>query len=145
MTETLKDEKRAELLRRIKTAIHETAEKAEWDWEDLEDGNSVLLTWEDEAYEMDATRGIPELWGELDDFYESYDPDYETYLWIGEDGHGKNGAPYHIKDILEAKERIDGAYERLRDEFGSLNWREGCDLDPESQDDDEEGDDEDGE
>lgn len=36
--------------------------------------------------------------------------DYETSLWIGKDGHGANGAPYHIKDILEemylAKEQI---------------------------------------
>lgn len=29
---------------------------------------------------------------ELENFYEGFDPDYETYLWIGNDGHGKNGA-----------------------------------------------------
>lgn len=37
----------------------------------------------------------------LREYIESYDPDYEAYLWIGEDGHGKNGAPYHIKDIVD--------------------------------------------
>ena len=34
------------------------------------------------------------------DYYQDYDPDYEAYLWIGEDGHGQNGAPYHIADIV---------------------------------------------
>ena len=29
-------------------------------------------------------------------YYEDFDPDYEAYLWIGDDGHGRNGAPYHI-------------------------------------------------
>ena len=34
------------------------------------------------------------------DYYQDYDPDYEAYLWIGEDGRGHNGAPYHIADIV---------------------------------------------
>lgn len=37
----------------------------------------------------------------ITNFYEDYDPDYEAYLWIGEDGHGKRGAPYHICDIVK--------------------------------------------
>ena len=36
----------------------------------------------------------------LKEYYEGFDPDYEAYLWIGDDGHGRNGAPYHIKDIV---------------------------------------------
>lgn len=28
----------------------------------------------------------------LEKYYEAYDSDYEAYLWIGTDGHGKNGA-----------------------------------------------------
>ena len=34
------------------------------------------------------------------EYYECFDPDEEAYLWIGEDGHGRNGAPYHIRDIV---------------------------------------------
>lgn len=45
--------------------------------------------------------------------YESYDPDYEASLWIGDDGHGKNGAPYHIKDIIEDMEECEGFIRRL--------------------------------
>ncbi len=28
---------------------------------------------------------------------DGFDPDYEASLWIGPDGHGANGAPYHIR------------------------------------------------
>lgn len=40
----------------------------------------------------------------LDEFIENFDVDEETYLWLDSSGHGRNGAPYHIKDILEDKE-----------------------------------------
>ena len=47
---------------------------------------------------------------QIEDYLKNFDVDYETSIWIGEDGHGKNGAPYHIKDILDemysAKEQI---------------------------------------
>ncbi|MBO5628352.1 MAG: hypothetical protein J5965_04650 [Aeriscardovia sp.] len=39
--------------------------------------------------------------------YENFDVDEETALWIGEDGHGKNGAPYHIRDIIQEFERYE--------------------------------------
>ncbi len=34
------------------------------------------------------------------EYYESFDPDGEACLWIGEDGHGRNGAPHRICDIV---------------------------------------------
>ena len=37
-------------------------------------------------------------------YYQDFDVSYETSLWIGSDGHGKNGAPYEIKDIYEDME-----------------------------------------
>lgn len=54
-------------------------------------------------------------------YYEDFDPDYEAYLWIGDDGHGRNGAPYHIKDIVsdmeEAEEQIYELLQALEVEF----------------------------
>lgn len=54
-------------------------------------------------------------------YYEDFDPDYEAYLWIGDDGHGRNGAPYHIKDIVsdmeEAEEQIYDLLQALEVEF----------------------------
>jgi hypothetical protein len=37
---------------------------------------------------------------EFESYYESYDVSYETYLWLDEDGHGKNGAPYEMEKVL---------------------------------------------
>lgn len=58
---------------------------------------------------------IDSLIASVKEYYEGFDPDYEAYLWIGDDGHGKNGAPYHIKDIVadmeDAEEQI---YELLQ-------------------------------
>ncbi len=55
--------------------------------------------------------------------YDSFDPDEEAFLWIGPDGHGKNGAPYHIKDIVKDMEEADEMYktlvEALENEFRS--------------------------
>lgn len=47
--------------------------------------------------------------------YESYDPDEETALWIGEDGHGKRGAPYYLRDILETMEECEKEIKKLLD------------------------------
>lgn len=48
---------------------------------------------------------------------ENFDADEEAYIWIGDDGHGKNGAPYHIKDIVNdmewCHEQIDTLHDML--------------------------------
>lgn len=49
----------------------------------------------------------------LRDLYESYDPDYEAYIWLGDDGHGKNGAPYRMRDVLENMENVRQSIEDL--------------------------------
>ena len=36
--------------------------------------------------------------------YVEFDADSETYLWLDNEGHGKNGAPYRMKDVLEDME-----------------------------------------
>ena len=58
---------------------------------------------------------------ELGKYIDGYDVDEETYLCLGTDGHGKNGAPYHIEDILEDKEwclsKMETLYEKLKNRF----------------------------
>lgn len=34
-------------------------------------------------------------------YYEYFDVSYEAYLWLDKEGHGKNGAPYDMKDVYE--------------------------------------------
>ena len=48
---------------------------------------------------------------------DGFDPDYETSLWLGPDGHGANGAPYHIRDILDDMDAVQSAYNELADAF----------------------------
>ena len=56
--------------------------------------------------------------GDVKRYCENFDPDYEAYLWIGHNGHGKAGAPYHIKDIVddmeEAKKLLEDFYNSLK-------------------------------
>lgn len=53
---------------------------------------------------------IDTLIADMEQYFEGFDPDYEAYLWIGNDGHGKNGAPYHIKDIVSDMEEAENKY-----------------------------------
>lgn len=53
--------------------------------------------------------------GNLDSFRENilayycdFDVSYEASLWLDEDGHGKNGAPYDMKDVYEDMEECQG-------------------------------------
>ena len=74
---------------------------------------------QDFGFSVEMRNGDPDsLLQELEKYYEAYDSDYEAYLWIGTDGHGKNGAPYHIKDIVSdmeaAEAMIDTLYETLK-------------------------------
>lgn len=55
----------------------------------------------------------------IEEYYEGFDVDSETYLWLDDSGHGKNGAPYRMKDVLadmEAAERyIESLLDAIRD------------------------------
>ena len=61
---------------------------------------------------------MDELMERMYDFLDTYDEDYEASLWIGEDGHGKNGAPYHIEDIvadmMDGWHKLDNIYKELK-------------------------------
>lgn len=56
----------------------------------------------------------------IEEYYEGFDPDYEAYLWIGTDGHGKNGAPYHIKDIVSDMEEVETMIDKLCERLKTL-------------------------
>lgn len=50
---------------------------------------------------------------EIKNWYEGYDPDEETMFWVGPDGHGKNGAPYHLSDVLADMQDAESKLEDL--------------------------------
>lgn len=49
--------------------------------------------------------------------YENYDVSTETYLWLDNSGHGINGAPYDMRDVLEDMESCEQAILDLHTEI----------------------------
>ncbi|WP_099301867.1 hypothetical protein [Bacillus sp. Marseille-P3800] len=39
--------------------------------------------------------------------YENFDVSEETYLWLDNTGHGINGAPYHMRELLTDMEACE--------------------------------------
>lgn len=66
---------------------------------------------QDFSFYVDKNKKIAE---EVGNYHERYDPSEEAILWCDSSGHGKNGAPYHLKDIVadmeEAKEMVSSLY-----------------------------------
>ena len=40
-------------------------------------------------------------------YCENFDVSYETYIWLDENGHGKNGAPYDMSDVYKDTESCE--------------------------------------
>ena len=49
------------------------------------------------------------------DYYNSFDPDEEALLWVDDSGHGKNGAPYRLRDIITDMEEVEKELKKLYD------------------------------
>ncbi len=62
---------------------------------------------------------LPEL---VHEYYYNFDVDYETYIWLDNFGHGQNGAPYHIKNVLEDMEECENEIFKLYNELLE-NWK----------------------
>lgn len=68
----------------------------------------------DFSFTAEMTDNDPDtLTDDIDKYLDGYDADYEASFWIGEDGHGKKGAPYHIKDIVTDFEAAEDMTEEL--------------------------------
>ncbi len=80
-----------------------------------EDGSLILIVEPTEYVTYDCTfefspdesEDVHTFAKALRDLAEYFDPDEQTSLWVGPDGHGKNGAPYRISDILHEFELVE--------------------------------------
>ena len=87
------------------------------------DGTTVLLETfspegQDVVFESDLRDFLHEDMAEayareLREYADSYDPDEEAALWIGPDGHGKAGAPYRLRDLLDDMEWAKKFFEQV--------------------------------
>lgn len=71
----------------------------------------IFGTW-DGTFELEV-KDFEDLCQQLFSYWQAFDPDEETALWIGPDGHGQNGAPYRIRDILGEMDIYEQKLERL--------------------------------
>lgn len=63
---------------------------------------------QDFSFSVDMRDGdIDTLIESIDAYHECYDPDEEAMLWLGPDGHGKNGAPYRMTDVVNDMEQCE--------------------------------------
>ena len=49
--------------------------------------------------------------------YDGYDVSYEAYLWLDDEGHGTNGAPYDMRDVYEDMEAVKDMLWNLYDDL----------------------------
>lgn len=88
--------------------IIEKVEQFGWNVE-IEDNTIISLSKEssqgqDFSILVDTKNNICIFLENLYKCYENFDISYETYLWLDSDGHGKNGAPYDMRDLYDDME-----------------------------------------
>ena len=68
-----------------------------------------------DVYQGFYVKKLEDIKHEVYERWENYDPSEEAALWIDESGHGKNGAPHDMEDILNDMKEVENALERLYD------------------------------
>lgn len=96
--------------------VIELAESLEWNV--TVDGNDVDFQYytnygQDCHMNITLTEDFDKFTDEIYSYYENYDVSEETALWVDESGHGKNGAPYDIEDILNDMKEFESAIHEL--------------------------------
>ncbi|WP_305313324.1 hypothetical protein [Paramuribaculum intestinale] len=115
--------------------ITEIAEEDGWSVyvEEMEDrGDMIEFTFgkytdvgQDFSFSVEMKDGdIDTVIEDIDNYYENYDPDEEALLWVGSDGHGKKGAPYHLTDIVKDMEQCETYIGELFDLLDKANKEE---------------------
>lgn len=69
----------------------------------------------DFSFDVEIKNNNPEsLLEEMADYYDDFNPDREALQWCDQDGHGINGAPKRLKDIIIDFEKIEEAIHQLQ-------------------------------
>ena len=86
-------------------------EKHEWSIDYEDDGTIYFSKYspagQDFGFYIEKVESIEELADKIYDQYNEYDVSEATYMWLDSDGHGKNGAPYDMKDVYEDMEACE--------------------------------------
>lgn len=71
---------------------------------------------QDVQYDYTVKR-LDDIVEEIHNTWEGYDPDQQAMYWVGSDGHGVNGAPYRLRDILSDMDEVEELLEKLYKEL----------------------------
>lgn len=63
---------------------------------------------QDFNFSIDIGENQEEFANNILDYYNNFDVSEETYLWLDGSGHGRDGAPYDMKDVYEDMEECKG-------------------------------------
>ena len=74
---------------------------------------------QDFSFVVDIGNTYKELATNILEYYYTFDPSAEAYLWLDDTGHGKNGAPYEMidvyNDMVECRGFIYDLYEIVKE------------------------------
>ena len=84
-----------------------------------EDGNVYDFGWwspagQDFHIQVDTENDVGYFLHNLYSVYNDFDVSVETYLWLDDTGHGRNGAPYDMKDVYEDMEKQPNQGENIQ-------------------------------
>ena len=103
-----------------KNKIEKIAEELGWTvtWDKNDDGTKFVMFSQYSPAGQDFNVELEyENLGEIEDklrkYYDNYDPSYEAYLWLDNDGHGKNGAPYEMIDVYNDMKACEEMIDKL--------------------------------
>ena len=63
---------------------------------------------QDFSFDIDTENDLDLFRNNIFSYFSDFDVSYETYLWLDNTGHGKNGAPYDMKDLYEDMQECEG-------------------------------------
>lgn len=66
----------------------------------------------------------------IEEYYEGFDVDYETYIWLDQFGHGRNGSPYRMRAVLEDMEATEKMIEELLEAIKKWRCRRNTEAQP---------------
>ena len=84
-----------------------------------EDDNTIRLSryspaGQDFGISVDIGENLHDLKQNLARAYENYDVSYETYIWLDNTGHGKDGAPHDMVDVYTDMQTCHEYIEEMR-------------------------------
>lgn len=100
----------------------ETVENLDWNVTDEGDNQYMFSKFSPAGQDFNTYvegENAEEIIDSLYEAYTNYDVSEETYLWLDDTGHGKNGAPYEMEDLLNdmkaCEQMILDLYNELKD------------------------------